>query len=176
MKTEINFDELNIYVRSKISTNLFLKIFLFIFNLSAVVGLFWFVCTLQDDKPNILAFLLPIIYAVTMGKYLLWNTFGEEYYIISTTHISYQHNYGFWQTKLKTSKYDFISTENIKSEIDEKLTLIFVKYTPEKLQQVIFSTALSISLSDSNRILSTLNEIKIDEFGQDVNFPKIFSN
>jgi hypothetical protein len=176
LKTEINFDDLNIYVRSKIPTHHFLKIFLFIFNLSAITGLFWFVYALQDDKPNILPLLLPIIYSVTMGKYLLWNTFGEEYYIVSTTHISYQHYYGFWQTKLRTSKYDFISTKNIKSKSDEKVTLVFVQYSPEKLQEVIFSSALSISLSDSNRIFNTLNEIKIDEFGQDVSFPKIFSN
>ena len=174
--TKIDFDKLNIYVTTKIPTNRFLKIFLLIFNLCAIICLFWFVHTLQDDKPNILPFLLPIIYSVTMGKYLLWNTFGEEYYIVNTTHISYQHNYGFWQTKLKTSKYDFISTKNIKSKSDEKVTLVFVQYSPEKLQEVIFSSALSISLSDSNRIFNTLNEIKIDEFGQDLSFPKIFSN
>ena len=176
METEINFDDLNIYVRSKIPTHRLLKILLFILNLSIILGLLWFVYTLQEDKPNILAFFLPIIYAFTMGKYLLWNAFGEEYYIISTTHISYQHNYGFWQTKLKTSKYDFISTENIKLETDEKITLVFVQYNTEKLQEVIFSTALSISFSDSNRIFNALNEIRINEFGHDVNFPQIFSN
>lgn len=173
MKTEITFDHLNIYVRTKIPTNRYLKVFLVIFNLSAVIGLFYFVFLLQEDKPNPLPLLLPIAYGFTIGKYFLWNTFGEEFYIISTTHITYQHYYGFWQTKQKTLKYDFISTDSINQD---ELTLIFISYNNEKLQEEIFRASLPISAVDSERIFNTLNQIKIDEFGDEVNFPKIFAN
>lgn len=164
---------MNIYVRTKVPTNRYLKVFLVIFNLSAIIGLFYFVFLLQEDKPNPLPLLLPIAYGFTIGKYFLWNTFGEEFYIISTTHITYQHYYGFWKTKQKTLKYDFISTDSINQD---ELTLIFISYNNEKLQEEIFRTSLPISAVDSERIFNTLNQIKIDEFGDEVNFPKIFAN
>jgi len=173
LKTEITFDHLNIYVRTKIPTNRYLKVFLGIFNLSAIIGLFYFVFLLQEDKPNPLPFLLPIAYGITIGKYFLWNTFGEESYIISTTHITYQHYYGFWKTKQKTFKYDFISTDNINQD---ELTLIFISYNNEKLQEEVFRTTLPILTVDSERIFNTLNQIKLDEFGDEANFPKIFAN
>ncbi len=174
MQTEINFDDLNIYVRTKIPTNYYLKTFLFLFNISAIIGLFWFAISLQEEKPNIFPFLLPIGYFFTLGRYLLWNTFGEEFYIISTTHISYQHSYGFWNTKLKTAKYYGIS--QIQGKENNSVGLIFQDYTAEKLPIEVFSTALEISLLDSERIFNRLNEIKIDEFGEEINFPKIFAN
>ncbi|AZI26105.1 hypothetical protein EA772_12410 [Pedobacter sp. G11] len=173
MKTEITFDHLNIYVRKKIPTNIFLKIFLVIFNLGTIIGLFYFVFLLQENKPNPLPLLLPIAYGFTIGKYFLWNTFGEEFYIISTSYISYQHDYGFWKTTLKTLKYDFISTNSINQE---ELTLIFIRYNDEKLQEEIFRTSLAISIVDSELIFNKLNEIKLDEFGHEVNFPIIFPN
>lgn len=174
MKTSINFDELNIFVRSKIPTNYYFKIFLFLFNTTAITGLFWFAFSLQEEKPNIFPFLLPIAYFFTLGKYLIWNTFGEEFYIISTTHISYQHSYGFWTTKLKTAKYYSIS--KLQNKGSEGVSFIFQDYTDEKLPTEVFSTALTISVSDSARIFNRLNEIKVDEFGEGINFPKIFAN
>ncbi|KIA93381.1 hypothetical protein OC25_13170 [Pedobacter kyungheensis] len=174
MKTEIDFDDLNVFVRTKIPTNYYLKIFLFLFNTAAIIGLFWFAFSLQEEKPNVLPFLLPVGYFFTLGKYLLWNTFGQEFYIISTTHISYQHNYGFWTTKLKTAKYYAI--DQFPSKENEGINLIFQDYTEEKLPIEVFSTALAISVSDSERIFNRLKEIKVDEFGEGVNFPKIFAN
>lgn len=174
MKTNINFDDLNIFVRSIIPTNYYLKIFLFVFNTVAIFGLFWFAIILQDEKPNVFPFLLPIAYFFTLGRYLLWNTFGEEFYVISTSHISYQHNYGFWKTKLKTSKY--YSINQAKGSTSETISLIFINYTEEKLPVEVFSTAIEISISDSERIFNRLNEIKFDEFGEEINFPKIFAN
>jgi hypothetical protein len=147
---------------------------LFFFNVSAIVGSFWFAISLQDEKPNIFPFLLPIGYFFTLGKYLLWNTFGEEFYVISTTHISYQHNYGFWKTKFKTFKYH--SIKQLPSKENEMITLLFQDYTEEKLPVEIFSNTIEISILDAERIFNRLNEIKIDEFGEEISFPKIFAN
>ena len=82
-------------------------------------------------------------------------------------------DYGFWKTTLKTLKYDFISTNSINQE---ELTLIFIRYNDEKLQEEIFRTSLAISIVDSELIFNKLNEIKLDEFGHEVNFPIIFPN
>lgn len=147
---------------------------MFVFNAFAIIGLFWFAISLQDEKPNVFPFLLPIAYFFALGRYLLWNTFGEEFYVISTTHISYQHNYGFWKTKFKTSKYYSINQEQGKT--NESIRLIFIDYTEEKLPVEVFSTAIEISILDSERIFNRLNEIKINEFGEEINFPKIFAN
>lgn len=178
--TTIDFDFLNVYVKSKIPTNFYLKIVLIIFNFSAFIGLLWAATSfaVQDDKPSPVLFLLPIVYFFAIGKYFLWNSFGEEIYVISSTHISFQHNYGFWKTNLKTSKYNFVSIDNSDKEIkdDDLLHLIFVKYTPEKLQEHIFTTNISIKYSDWQRIFNRLNEMKIDEFGEEINFPKIYAN
>ncbi|MGM9478565.1 hypothetical protein ACS5PU_19235 [Pedobacter sp. GSP4] len=174
MKTDINFDDLNIYVRTIIPTNRYLKIFLFFFNISAIIGGFWFAFSLQDEKPNIFPFLLPIAYFFALGKYLLWNTFGEEFYVISTTHISYQHNYGFWKTKFKTFKYYSIS--QVQGKEKDGITLFFQDYNEQKLPIEVFSNTIEISILDSQKIFNRLNEIKIDEFSEEINFPKIFAN
>ena len=174
MKTDINFDDLNIYVKTKIPSNYYFKIFLFVFNAGSIIGLFWFAVSLQDEKPNIFPFLLLIAYFFTLGRYLLWNTFGEEVYVISTTHISYQHSYGFWKTKFKTSKYYSIS--QIHGKENQGMTLIFQNYTEDKLPIEVFSTAIEISILDAERIFNRLSEMKIDEFGKEINFPKIFAN
>lgn len=178
MKTDITFDSLNIYILSKVPTNTFLKVMLFIFNCGAIIGLFWLAISVQGNKPNFFPFLIPIGYFLTMGRYLFWNIFGEEIYIISTTHISHQHNYGFWRSKFKTSNYNEISINNneIKIMPDEPIKLTFRKYNEEKLPLEIFKTSLPIKYSDSERIFNRLNEIKINEFGEEINFPKIFSN
>jgi hypothetical protein len=175
----ISFDPLNVYVLSKIPTNNYLKIFIFILNIGAFVGICYFIFQLQEDKPNILPFILPVLYAMSIGKYLLWNTFGEESYIISTSHISFQHCYGFWTTNLKTTPYKFlIIDEEGKADIhpDDMVHLIFLKFTAEKLQEEAFKTTLTIKYAEALKILAQLNELNIDELGEAVNFPKIFSN
>lgn len=175
----ITFDSLNIYVANSVPTNRYLKVFLFILNTCVFVGICYFVILLQQDEPNILPFLLPIFYFFSLGKYLLWNIFGEETYIISTSHISYQHSYGFWKTKLKTSNYKhlFVDDEDSNDPKEEdQVHLTFVKFNEEKLQQEVFRTALTISYAEALRITAQLNELNIEDFGQEVNFPRIFSN
>lgn len=178
--TTIDFDFLNVYVKSKIPTHKYVKAVLIIFNFSSFIGLLWVAAAfaIQNDKPSPILFLLPFGYFFVIGKYFLWNSFGEEIYVVSSTHISYQHGYGFWRTTLKTSTYSFITINNADTEIkdDDLVHLTFIKYTPEKLQEPIFTTNISIKHSDSQRIFNRLNEMKIDEFGEEVNFPKIYAN
>jgi len=174
----ITFDPLNIYIDSKIPTGRYLKIFLLIFNCCAFFGTLYFVFALQDEQFNIFPFSIPLIYGLTLGKYLLWNTFGEENYIVSTSHLSFQHSYGFWKTPLKTSAYNFIALANEPTDLllNDEVQLVFIKFTEEKLQEEVFTTAISISYEEFQKIMGRLNEIAIDEFGEEINFPKIFPN
>ena len=178
--TTIDFDFLNIYVKSKIPTHLFLKIVLTIFNFSAFFGLLWLAGSVagQKDNPTPALFLLPLMYFFIIGKYLLWNTFGEESYIISSTHISFRYSYGLWKTNLITSTYSFggIVNPDVENNIDDLVQLIFVRYTPEKLQEHIFKTNIAIKYADWLKILNRLNEIRIDEFSEEASFPKIYAN
>ena len=178
--TTVDFDFLNVYVTSKIPTHLFLKIVLTIFNFSAFFGLMWlagsYAAKELDPTPAFL--LLPLIYFFLVGKYLLWNSFGEEIFVISSTHISFRYNYGLWRTNLKTSAYSFGVIGNLDDENkdDDLVHLNFVKYTPEKLQESIFKTNISIKYSDCVKIFNRLNEMRIDEFSEEASFPKIYAN
>ncbi len=178
--TTIDFDFLNVYVKSKIPTHIFLRIVLTIFNFFAFFGLLWLAGSVagQKEDPTPAFFLLPIIYFFIIGKYLLWNTFGEEFYIISSTHISFRHSYGLFKTNLKTSTYDFGGIDHPNEEYKENdlVHLVFIKYTPEKLEEQIFRTNIAIKYSDWVRFSNRLKEMRMDEYSEETNFPKIYAN
>lgn len=175
---EISFDMLNIYLKTEVPTNIYLKAFLFLFNLVGTVCLFWFAIALQEDKPNPFPFLLPVLYLLTLGKLIIWNIFGQEMLIISTTHISYQHNYGLWTTKLKTFAYEGVFADQSDSNIktDDQANLIFIAFDEQRLQKTVFTTTIPLSLADTEKVLNNLNEMKIEEWGDQASFPDIFLN
>lgn len=171
---QIDFDELNVYINTKIPTSTFLKIVLSIFNYGAFFGLFYFAAILQVDKPNIFPFILIIGYFFTMGKYLFWNIYGEENYIISSTHISYKHNYGFWKTKLKTFEYDKV--ELLEEEPSKSFQLNFTKFNKQKLPVNVFYTTIPLNVVDGYEIWLLIENLKIQDLNMENKFPPINVN
>ena len=175
---EISFDSLNIYVKNKVPTDRYVKAFLILLNLAAIMGLFYFAIALQEDGPNPVLFLIPVLYVLSLGRYIAWNIFGEELLIISTSHLSYQHVYGLRTTKLKSLSYDLVAPDqsgpNIKTA--DHINLKFIAIDEQKLSQEVFVTTIALTVTESERILKGLNEMKIEEWGNKVNFPTIFPN
>jgi len=172
----ITYDALNIYVSTKVPTHPFAKGILWIITICMVVASFWLAIALQEDKPNPLPFLLPVFYMLTLGRFSIWNIMGEEMMVISTTHISHQHNYGFWKTKLKTHSYTVIepySGENSETQ----LKLAFIKYDSDtKLPTTVFENALKIDLKDYQKIIECLEDYKIDDLSREKGFPIFIPN
>lgn len=176
--TVINADIFNVYIRSSVPTKLIVKLLFALFNFSILAVLFWLAISIQKDGPAPLIFLLPVIYFFSFGKYLLWNTFGVETVVINSTHVTYQHYYGFWKDKLKTEKYHFIEAwpiDETESEGDVKLLFGFY-HTETKLRETILQTSIPIRFDEWRSIFNLLNEIHMDEFGIEKGFPKIYSN
>lgn len=47
-----------------------------------------------------------IVMYIMVGKYTLWNLFGEERLIVSTKAVNYQHHFGFFETPWKAKKFN----------------------------------------------------------------------
>ncbi|MDQ8053355.1 MAG: hypothetical protein REI78_10035 [Pedobacter sp.] len=175
--SDIRFDENNVYVINAVPTRVFLKVFIIILNFSLQAGSIYFATLLQEDGPIPLAFLLPIFYFFTLGKLLMWNSFGKELMIISTSHISYQHDYGIWKTKLVSNSYQmmqFVATSE--DTMKEKVRLHFVKYNDAKLTETVYESAISLTIDEYVKINDTLNNYKLDENNKDRGFPIFIPN
>lgn len=156
--TRLSFDEKNIYVASQVPTSYPVKILAFIINLL----LFGFTLSVVYYTKLFVSIALPILYLITLGKYFLWNVYGEEIYVISTTHISYQYNYGLFMTGLKTSKYDVLEhTDDITKPCISFTNLRFLKYSEvNNLPESVFSTAIKIDVEVFLNIITKLEEFK----------------
>ncbi|WP_199137425.1 hypothetical protein [Pedobacter sp. ASV12] len=176
--TVINADIFNVYIRSSVSTNRYVKVLFTLFNLGAFVTLLWLAISMQKDGPAPLIFLLPLIYFFSLGKYLIWNIFGEEIIIVNVTHVSYQHSYGLWKTKLKTEKYSLIEAWPVdETQTEEDVKLWFGSYQKEtKLRETVFQSTIAIKASEWLSVYNLLSEIQLDEFSVEKGFPKIYSN
>lgn len=168
--TQLSPDEKNIYVSSKVPTNYWLKVFLSIINVLLLLTTFFIVY----ETKYFLTILLPIFYSVTLGKYFLWNIYGEEFYIISTNHISYQYNYGIFKTPLKSFEFDVLENcEDITNPNTRGTNLLFAKYNAiNNLPETIFQTTIKIELEVFLDIISKLEEMK----SQQINFIPFSNN
>lgn len=161
----VSRDLKSIYVESEIPTGIYVKIISSALSILIIAFFTYLAVSLQEDKPRPLAFLLPISCIFLSGKFLLWNIFGKENLIISTSHISYQHSYGFWKSNLSTQHYDEVIVELYDVEVfDHPFNLSFVTYDGKtKLQQSVFKTAIKINFENFQVIFSLIEELKIDE-------------
>lgn len=159
--TVLSLDEKNIYVSSKVPTNYWLKVFLLSLN---ILFLFATLFIVYETK-YFLTILLPILYSFTLGKYFLWNIYGEEFYIISTSHISYRHNYGIFKTNLKSFEFDALENcEDITNPNTKGTNLSFVKYSAvNNLPEIVFQTTIKIELDIFLDIVSKLGEMKYQQ-------------
>ena len=107
----------------------------------------------QIPPAEIGAFLVPIflvsfLFYFFIFRYTLWNWFGKELLIINTKSVSYQLDYGFYLTKLKTIPF---SRLGLSSEIIQKTDetsfgkIYFFNYREEDdLPEPIYETAIII--------------------------------
>lgn len=156
--TIVSLDEKNVYVSSEVNTSYWLKISLLILN----VLFFLITLFVVYDTKHFFATILPLFYILTIGKYFLWNIYGKEFYVISSTHVSYQHNYGMFKTNLKSFRFDVL--ENIdditKPEIKET-NINFIKYDDtNNLPESVFHTTIKIDVDIFLDIVSNLQLMK----------------
>lgn len=174
----ITADDFNIYLKSSVPTKPLVKLLFTLFNLGILSALFWLAISMQQEKPTPLIFLLPIGYLLSFGKYLSWNIFGIEHVIISSTHVSYQHNYGLWKSKFKTERYHFLEASPIDETVAKgDVKLLFGSYQEKtKLPEILFQTSIPIKFEDYLFLLNRMDEIQLDEFSATNGFPRIYNN
>lgn len=156
--TIVSADEKNIYVSSKVNTSYWLKISLLILNVTFLLTTLFVVY----ETKHFFAIALPLFYILTIGKYLLWNIYGEEFYVISTTNISYQHNYGVFKTSLKSFRFDVLENIDDITRPEVKETNInFISYNEtNNLPESVFYTTIKIEVIVFLDIISNLELMK----------------
>ena len=103
-------------------------------------------------------------------RYFLWNIYGKENIIINNKTITYNRDFGLYQTKYTSNHYyklDF-ATELVKEDNDLQFgDLVFVNYSEEtQLPEVIFQTSILIELNELKKLQQ---EIELHLFDIDKN-------
>ena len=151
-------DNINLYVTLEINPSKRRKFFLF-FCILLMISIPISLITIIDSEPqnffvpiSIISFL--IFYFII--RYFLWNIYGKENIIINNKTISYNRDFGLYQTKyssIKYSKLDF-AIQKIKNENDLDVgDLVFIDYLEDsQLPEVIFQTSILIPIKDLKKI------------------------
>lgn len=123
-------------------------------SITLITGL---ILTIKADEVKSMIFPLILIITLCLGlplKYLLWNMYGVESLIVNTKTISWSYNYGFFQTNLKTVKYNILATgyEKVRGDGEREVgILVFYNYREEdNLPEVIHQTTVLLTKEEIN--------------------------
>lgn len=168
----VYFNGINVSVYLNIQSKLIGKIALsgLIF---IVIFFFSYLLSSLDEKELISAFIPILIVSALIiyfpVRYLLWNLFGKETLIISRKTVSFNYDYGFYSSNLKTIPFQNLATKiEIIKEIDHvKLgKLILINYNEATdLPELLHETTILIpieKLEEIDRFISELFYVQED--------------
>ena len=106
-------DGINLYVEFSVRAKPIGKIILSILILFTLAAFIIIFSTL--DQEEIGKFIIPLsmpcfLFLVIPKRYLIWNLYGKENLIINSKTISYNYDYGFIRTNLKTIPFYHLGT------------------------------------------------------------------
>ncbi len=169
-KTRISTDGISVYVSSGVQVSLFPKIILVLCNILIYGFIAWavFYNSEENDGKTVVGIsLLVLLVFCTLTRYTFWNFFGKENIIVNTKVISYNYDYGFFQTKLKTVKINKLATgienERIIDDV-EYGKVVFIGYDSNGLPTNIFETTILLSKADLKEIDTMIRQIFLNEF------------
>lgn len=151
-------DSINLYVTLEINPSKRRKFFLF-FCILLMISVPISLITIIDSEPQDFIIPIPIISFLIFYfiiRYFLWNIYGKENIIINNKTISYNRDFGLYQTKYTSNHYyklDF-AIEHVKKDNNVELgELIFINFSEEtQLSEVIFQTSILIELKELEKL------------------------
>ena len=133
-----------------------IKLILVFFCLIVIAGPLILISQAEEREQGLIFLSALVFYAVmyfVLGRYTLWNLFGEERLIVSTKAINYQHHFGFFNTPWKPEKFNkiylaFRKTHEIENQTYGKLD--FITDDENGVHTMLYSTSIAVSEEEIN--------------------------
>ena len=177
-QTDISSDGVCVYINSKVGALWFAKVILIVLNLILISFSIFFATFLfgnGDKSPGVLLFLtvFGLVYFFTLGKYTLWNLWGKEFILVNNTSISYQYDYGFYQTKLKTLKFNVLGSgfeyvRDFDGVPHGKIN--FHDYDENKIPHQILSSTVLMTFENLEQVDPEIVQVFSNEFQREQGF------
>jgi hypothetical protein len=171
---EITSDGINIYTTLNVKSKLTGKIILSAMVLILFAFFVAVVSSLKEPGDAVLLFLLFLALLFFPVRFLLWNLFGKEQFIINTKSISYLYDYGILRTNLKTVNFDKLGIDFNKVRIEKEHqygNITFYNYRADNhLPEEIFQTTVLMDTKSKAEIEKRVFELFEGENREKFNF------
>jgi hypothetical protein len=164
---EITSDGTSVYLNSAIIPDRIVKITLLLANLftftiyGAIIYATWGTGLPRFSLFAIYA-VLPVLYAISLGKLSLWNLFGREHIVISTKNIAYSRDYGLFSTGLKIlpfKKLQYSITETRNASGDILGTIQFARHNDAGIRVNFFSSGIKIPIKQLRNLAGHIKRL-----------------
>ena len=112
---------------------------------------------------GIIIFVFPI-------RYLLWNLFGKEHFIINKNKLSSHKDYGVYRTNLNIQQFERLLVEFERTKTFEKIecgNLIFKSFNKDpNLSKYMNSSSINLELE-------IINKIKYNGYKKNISWPRL---
>lgn len=171
---QIWFDDLNLYIETRILKSLPAKIYM------AALGLFFAIpgATIlwMGGGPAIpIAVMVFAAWNILISKLVLWNIFGKELIILNTKSVSYQRSYGIIETNLRTQPFQHLRIASVVTKENsgmEYSKLQFYNYNEHGLPELLLESSIALPEQYIAAIFQHANNMFAPEEG----FPPISLN
>lgn len=173
LKNDVNLfsDGINVYITLTVKSKLAGKIILSTLTMLLCIAYALMLFYIPGEEVG--AFIIPVlgiplVIIFIPLRYLLWNLYGQQRIIVNAKTISYNHSYGWVETRLKTIAFNRLGT-SINTmphrEDGENGTFIFYNYVSDtNLPEVILETSVSIPKEKLKEMDEMIAEVFYQEF------------
>lgn len=151
-------DSVNLYLTLEINPSYRRRIFLLFCILFMILIPISLITVVNTEPQNLIvpASFISFIIFYFIIRYFLWNIYGKENIIINNKTITYNRDFGLYQTKYTSNHYyklDF-ATELVKKDNNVELgDLVFINFSEETLlPEVIFQTSILIEVHELKKL------------------------
>ncbi|TFF38041.1 hypothetical protein [Mucilaginibacter psychrotolerans] len=167
-------DGVCVYMSAGIKSSVWGKLLLLLGN-GMVVGVL--VLAVVWAIPGLMVF--DLLIWVWLGRYTLWNIYGQEHLIINTKSLSFQHDYGFFKLAYKTvplkNKLKILVLPSKETKVKE-LYIQFVSYNDTDLPVEVYQMAIPILEINAVRLSNMVKQLYVDKLSEEYALPFVNLN
>jgi hypothetical protein len=182
---EINRTGLNLHIWLRLRPRPWLKVLLVLGNLAFVplwLGLMVALGEGHHQGQLLVGFALSLIlWAFTLGRFSLWQLFGEEYLVINRQSISFQYRFGLFQTHLRTHKLHrpllhYELTHPSKEGIGRGIFHILQQGPDHPSPQPIYRSTIEVNEQDLKAVIAGVSDLQLNECNEKYGFTELSMN
>jgi hypothetical protein len=179
---KIHSDGICVFINSQIKAATTGKIVLLLINLILWPGYLYLavIVSVENEKGLFLPFFAVLLFLVfVLGRYTIWNFWGEEYIRINTKSINYNRSYGIFstnETKINIHRLHWVYEIIRYFDDGEYGRIHFFDYDKDNDPKAIFETTILIRKTDANTISENIKIIYHNEYFEETSLPPITLN